>query len=237
MSDLIRTYENALSPEFCDNFIKIFEQSPHLKQGTTSGGIDLAKKDSKDLYLSMYPEYTEYNKYMLGVTAEKVFEYITDNFLIMIGAFGLTVYHPKTGEPTNLTIDNFEEVGKPQVSTLVQQLFRLGPIQAQKYQKNKGGYPYYHSEVYPQAGNNDALHRVLAFMFYLNDVDEGGETEFYYQKKKLKPTQGTMAIFPGYFTHTHKGNIPISNDKYIVTSWVLFNPAEKIYGTPQTNQK
>ncbi|WP_042152611.1 MULTISPECIES: 2OG-Fe(II) oxygenase [unclassified Pseudoalteromonas] len=236
MPDLIRTYENALSPEFCNNFIKLFEQSPHLKQGTTSGGIDLAKKDSKDLYLSMHPEYAQYNQHIQKITAEKVFEYISDNFLIMIGAFGLTVYHPKTGEPTNLTVENFEEVGKPQVSTLVQQLFRLGPIQAQKYEKNKGGYPYYHSEVYPQAGHNEALHRVLAFMFYLNDVGEGGETEFYYQKLKLKPTQGTMAIFPGYFTHTHRGNTPISNDKYIFTSWVLFNHAEKIYGTPQTNK-
>jgi len=45
-----------------------------------------------------------------------------------------------------------------------------------------------------------------------------------------------MAIFPGYFTHTHRGNTPISNDKYIFTSWVLFNHAEKIYGTPQTDK-
>ena len=84
MPDLIRTYENALSPEFCNDFIKLFEQSPHLKQGTTSVGIDLAKKDSKDLYLSMHPEYAEYNQHIQKITAEKVFEYISDNFLIMI---------------------------------------------------------------------------------------------------------------------------------------------------------
>ena len=67
-------------------------------------------------------------------------------------------------------------------------------------------------------------------MFYLNDVEEGGETEFYYQDKKIKPKQGSMVIAPAYFTHTHRGCIPVSNDKYIVTSWVLFNTAEQIYG-------
>ncbi|MEC7470920.1 MAG: 2OG-Fe(II) oxygenase, partial [Pseudomonadota bacterium] len=32
------------------------------------------------------------------------------------------------------------------------------------------------------------------------------------------------------FTHTHRGQIPVSDDKYILTSWVLFNRAEQLYG-------
>tara|TARA_B100000929_G_scaffold134910_1_gene106828 strand:+ start:1579 stop:2283 length:705 start_codon:yes stop_codon:yes gene_type:complete len=234
MTDFIRVYENALSKEFCDNFITVFEQSPHLKQGTTSGGVDLAKKDSRDLYLNNHPEYVEQLKHIQQATASHIFKYLEEHIFMMIGAFGLKVYHPKTGQPVDLTQDNFEEVGKPQLPLLVQQIFRLGPIQAQKYDINKGGYPYWHSEVYPQHGHNEALHRVLLFMFYLNDVEEGGETEFYYQQRKISPKQGSMVVAPGYFTHTHRGNKPISNDKYILTSWVLFNRAEQIYGQPQS---
>lgn len=232
MTDFIGVYDNALSTTFCNDFITTFEQSPHLKQGTTSGGVDLSKKDSHDLYLYNHPEYNEQLKHIQQVTAQHVFDYVEQHLFMMIGAFGLKVYHPKTGQPVDLTQDNFAEVGKPQLPVLVQQLFRLGNIQAQKYQVNKGGYPYWHSEVYPQTGHNEALHRVLLFMFYLNDVSEGGETEFYYQNKKVKPKQGTMVIAPAYFTHTHRGNKPISNDKYILTSWVLFNRAEQIYGAP-----
>ena len=55
--------------------------------------------------------------------------------------------------------------------------------------------------------------RVLLFMFYLNDVEEGGETEFYYQNRKIAPKKGSMVVAPGYFTHTHRGNKPVSNDK------------------------
>ena len=70
-------------------------------------------------------------------------------------------------------------------------------------------------------------------MFYLNDVQEGGETEFFYQDLKIKPKKGTMVIAPAGFTHTHRGNKPISNDKYILTSWVLFNPGKVIYNKTQ----
>jgi hypothetical protein len=38
-----------------------------------------------------------------------------------------------------------------------------------------------------------------------------------------------MVIAPAYFTHTHRGNVPVSNNKYILTSWVLFNQAQQIY--------
>ena len=31
--------------------------------------------------------------------------------------------------------------------------------------------------------------RTLAWMVYLNDVEEGGETEFLYQELKLKPSK------------------------------------------------
>ena len=56
-------------------------------------------------------------------------------------------------------------------------------------------------------------------MVYMNDVDEGGETEFLYQQKKIKPKTGRVVIFPASFTHQHRGNPPMSN-KYIITGWL-----------------
>jgi hypothetical protein len=66
-------------------------------------------------------------------------------------------------------------------------------------------------------------------MYYLNDVTKGGETEFYYQKCFISPQTGRLVIAPAGFTHTHKGHIPLSEDKYILTSWVLFQPTEYLY--------
>ena len=39
---------------------------------------------------------------------------------------------------------------------------------------------------------------------------------------RVKPKQGTLVIWPAAFTHTHRGNPPLSNDKYIVTGWTEF---------------
>ena len=76
------------------------------------------------------------------------------------------------------------------------------------------GYHMFHGENL----NWNLQHRTMAWMVYLNDVPEGGETEFLYQKRKLKPEKGTVVIWPGSFTHLHRGNPPMS-DKYIATGW------------------
>ena len=63
--------------------------------------------------------------------------------------------------------------------------------------------------------------RKLVIQLYLNTIDEGGETEFLYINKRVKSKQGTLIIFPAAFTHTHRGNPPIGQDKYILTTWVV----------------
>jgi hypothetical protein len=80
------------------------------------------------------------------------------------------------------------------------------------------GYHIWHAEAMDRVTSN----RLLVWTVYLNDVEEGGETEFLYQHKRVKPEQGTLLIWPASFTHTHRGNPPISNTKYIVTGWVEF---------------
>lgn len=62
--------------------------------------------------------------------------------------------------------------------------------------------------------------RVLVTMLYLNDDFEGGETEFLYQSSRIKPKTGRVVIWPAHFTHVHRGNPPLSGEKYIATGWV-----------------
>jgi len=62
--------------------------------------------------------------------------------------------------------------------------------------------------------------RVLAYMLYLNDDFDGGETEWLYQKRREAPTEGRMVIWPAGWTHVHRGLPPLNGEKYIVTGWV-----------------
>jgi hypothetical protein len=80
------------------------------------------------------------------------------------------------------------------------------------------GYHVWHYE----GDTRITCNRLLAWILYLNDVEEGGETEFLYHPKRIKPKAGTLILWPSAFTHTHRGNPPISNTKYIVNGWVEY---------------
>jgi len=63
--------------------------------------------------------------------------------------------------------------------------------------------------------------RAFVFSIYLNDVEEGGETEFLHFSKRVKPKTGRIVIWPAGFPYLHRGNPPLSGEKYILTSWML----------------
>ena len=68
----------------------------------------------------------------------------------------------------------------------------------------------------------DTLHRLFAWMTYLNDVDDGGQTNFGHYGIKIKPETGKTIIWPAEWTHAHTGEILKSGKKYIVTGWMHF---------------
>ena len=51
-----------------------------------------------------------------------------------------------------------------------------------------------------------------------------------FQQRKVTPETGSLLIAPTAFTHTHRGNRPQHGDKFIATSWILFQRAEVLYG-------
>lgn len=80
------------------------------------------------------------------------------------------------------------------------------------------GYHVWHTEVNGQSN----CRRLAAFILYLNDVEEGGETEFLYLKRRIQPKQGRLMIWPSGYVHTHRGNPPLAGTKYIMTGWIEF---------------
>jgi hypothetical protein len=81
------------------------------------------------------------------------------------------------------------------------------------------GYHVWHIE---HCGTRDMAKRVLVYSIYLNTVEDGGETEFLYQSQRVKPVKGRIVIWPAGFPYVHRGNPPLSGEKYIVTSWISF---------------
>ena len=91
----------------------------------------------------------------------------------------------------------------------------IGAFNIQKY--NPGGH---FSKVHSERTDMSSLHRIFAFMTYLNDDFKGGNTSFTHQGIDIKPVLGKTLIWPAEWTHAHKGNIVKSGTKYIVTGWI-----------------
>lgn len=85
-----------------------------------------------------------------------------------------------------------------------------------------GGYHVWHAEQ----GDLETADRVLVYSLYLNTLteEEGGETEFLYQKLRIPPVENTLIIWPAAYTHAHRGNLVLGDkSKYIVTGWFYLN--------------
>lgn len=232
MSSFINIYENALDSDFCDHCIQKFEKSPNKHQGETGQGVDKIKKNSIDITCTNFPdEWTEEIEHIKQVVLQGLIHYVRQHPFLLAGSVSLS-YQNQKGEMEQLSYVDVEKMDDDSLTNFLSAVYRLGSVNLQKYEKGQGGYFHWHSEHFPDPSDpqQDSLHRTLVWMFYLNDVEEGGETEFFYQKIKSKPKKGSLVIFPSDFTHTHRGQKPISDDKYIFTSWVLYNRAEDMYG-------
>jgi hypothetical protein len=230
VDDFIEVYDGALTAAQCEQIVARFEASDKVVRGKTGNGVDTAKKDSYDLTISQHQEWHDVANLMMAALQKGLRQYVDKYRALVVGALAPMVAHPDTRQPTALTLANFDECGRQNIDGLLQSMYRPGLINLQKYLKASGGYHHWHSEIYPQNASCDTLHRVLLFQFYLNDVAEGGETEFLYQDRKVQARQGRLVIAPAGFTHTHKGHVATSGDKFIATSWILFQRAEALYG-------
>ena len=95
-------------------------------------------------------------------------------------------------------------------------------ITGYKFQKSTkgGGFTKWHYEsdvFYPKTSKSE--NRFGVWMVYLNDTDTG-YTDFMHQELSIKPETGKLVIWPAYFTHTHRANPDLKEDKYIITGWL-----------------
>ena len=93
----------------------------------------------------------------------------------------------------------------------------IGAFNLGRYQKGQ-----HFQSVHTERSGIDSLQRVLAWMTYLNDVEEGGETHFTHYDLSIKPKKGLTIIWPAEWTHAHRGNVLFSGSKYMLTGWMSY---------------
>ena len=104
----------------------------------------------------------------------------------------------------------------PFLKTISESL-EIGSFNLQRYKPGQ-----HFKKIHTERSSLDSLHRIFAFMTYLNDVQEGGSTYFSHYDLEIKPRKGLTLIWPAEWTHAHRGNILKKGSKYIITGWINF---------------
>ena len=99
----------------------------------------------------------------------------------------------------------------------ISQRLEIGSFNLQRYKTSQ-----HFKEIHTERSSLENLHRIFAFMTYLNDVQEGGSTYFSHYDLEIQPRKGLTLIWPAEWTHAHRGNILNAGKKYIITGWINF---------------
>ena len=190
--------KTSLSPEFCDIVISLYENPLEIKEpGRVISGIDNNVKKTHDL-MTRGEKWNSINSTLIRELKHNVDIYSkslqNDDY---------------KGEHNHSTYDTYNIINPSRF---------IAPTQfmVQKYNKQEGRYIYHHDYSISLLNKSQ---RILTYLWYLNDVEEGGETTFS-GIYNIKPKCGTLTLFPASWTFPHCGKMPISSDKYIITGWI-----------------
>lgn len=203
--NFIYVHEDRLSSDVCEELINLFEHHQDLQEDGVTSGQKVDKKIKKSKDISIGPSF--YSNSYWGFSLNKCLDFLQE---------GLNVYKEKFSE--------YSEDGSKCILGL-DSIADWGLYEYYNIQKYFPGDAYY--SWHCEAGNTESSNRIMAWMIYLNDVNDGGETEFKFQNYKSKAEKGKLLIWPAAWTHVHRGVASQSETKYIITGWFTFN--ESIY--------
>ena len=177
---------------------------------------------SCDKLIKWFHEQESYHKVHSRIVAEQTTQEIKNDFATDVRPDNFhTLFKDRTPDSFSITMNNIFEIYNRE--TNIMKYIGLDELHWDHYKVQKtcpsGGYHVWHVEQNPC--NHHTVNRVLVFTLYLNDVEEGGETEFLLQSQRVSAKKGRVCVFPAYFPFVHRGNPPLKEDKYIATGWLF----------------
>ncbi len=182
LAHFIRTYDDALMADFCQQTVEYFEQHPELQQRNgASIRSGLAESSWTEMDLSDCDAFGFRNIITNCIRFYKS-RYEQDCQI-----------QPALPEPSD-----------------------LAPLILKRYDPGQDQFQPHYDSVGPVSS------RYLVFLWYLNGVEEGGETAFIDLDIAVRPAAGRMLMFPPYWMYRHTGKQPTSGPKYILSTYALW---------------
>tara|TARA_R110000822_G_scaffold253345_1_gene379853 strand:+ start:883 stop:1470 length:588 start_codon:yes stop_codon:yes gene_type:complete len=186
--------EEAIPQQLCDSFIEAFENSPQYHHPGVLYGAEGSSSTSSKKSTDISFTPEWLNKPIWGNLLNQLVSIVNQNASNYYLRFQTA----------------FDKLDHSELSPM---------FNMQRYLPGEG-FSSYHCERASLKYSN----RILAWMVYLNDVTDRGETEFYYQHHFEPAKQGKLVIWPSDWTHLHRGISSPTQTKYILTGWFTHLP-------------
>lgn len=173
MEEYIYKNTNSLSKELCNDLIKMFEEESDKYEGVTYSGLNKNIKDTTDFVIPVNNK--KWNKINNLLNRE-----IQNNIKLYLD-----------GLNNKIDFENANQNTKNKYKIFQDTKFLHKNYMIQKYLKGKGKYVYHNDS---QINLQEKSYRAITYLWYLNDVEEGGETVFF-GENKIKPKTGQLIFF------------------------------------------
>lgn len=195
ISNLIYVKENVLSEIDCQEIIEKFNNDDRKYSGTVGSihkRVNTSLKKSKDLSISLHSDWKKHDEMIYEIFNHHLNLY----FQNLDKKFGKIIPY----SIVDLNIKTFKDLG----------------YIVRSYEEGEGYY-HWHNDFVLTLENGL---RLFTFILYLNDVEAGGETEFI-DGTIITPKTGKILIFPTSWYLVHRGKMPKTSVKYIITGWLF----------------
>ena len=190
-SDFIYIADGALEPEFCKNVIEKFEKDDRKYEGQVGTTESMSvNKSIKDSMDLLISGKSDWKE-----EDNVFFKSLNEHHNMYLEGKWTDIHNP-FGSKYSLDDTGY-------------QIQRTTP---------GGGYTWHHDSQTGIYVTDNGV-RVSTFIWYLNDIDEDGYTEFI-DGTRVQPKTGRICIFPSTWTYMHRGFPPKNQTKYIVTGWM-----------------
>jgi len=194
LTDFVKIYDNVITDEFCVKIINAFDADGEFHIDSTIGALEGTD--------NVYRSAIEMN---CTKRADKSAEW---------GAIMSILNRHASNSFRQYCNDLIEDGFSAEL------LFSTVTLEQWRMHRYDPGKHYYKEHIDSIEFNTSR--RMLVLMYYLNTVKEGGETSFDTIGIQVKPREGRLVIAPTWFGYPHSGDMPISNTKYMIKTYLHY---------------
>lgn len=194
LKDFIKIYDNVLPAGICSNIIDNFE--------SMSEHHEMSKVGSSENTVNNYRQAIEMN---CSIVSDH-----NDKWKMLIGSLNKVVL-----DYLNLYQYDMKNKG-------VNYIPHSNILEEWRMHRYDEGEHFYKSHI--DSENSESCNRMIAFLFYLNDVPKGGETAFtdHLRGIECSPIAGRLLVFPTWLGFPHEAKSVIEGQKYMIKTFVHY---------------